>query len=211
MLRIDPKTKGWKTYGEFASLGARKFSGGVFNPHDERVWCVPFDAHSVLTVDPEFGTSAEQFRGELPEGHARGKWSGGVMAPNGSIYCIPFNARRVLRIDTRARKASALDGEFPGFGKWSGGVLANDGCIYGVPHSAGSVLRIDPATGEATAVAQVPTEPTGSGQTLKWRGGVLANNGDVYAIPCDARRALLMHTQDLANQIKMREAQEQRD
>ena len=85
-----------------------------------------------------------------------GKWSGGVLAPNGRIYGIPALAKSVLEIDIEQQQAN-MYGMLPGGNelddKFSGGVLAPNGKIYGTPWRSSQVLEFDPTT-KAT-----PTRP----------------------------------------------------
>jgi len=64
-------------------------------------WQVPFDAESVLAIDPDMQTVGLLYENALPAECAgmRGKWSGGVIsAKDGCMYCVPFNAPSVLKV-----------------------------------------------------------------------------------------------------------------
>ena len=110
------------------------------------------------------------------------KWSGGVLAANGSIYGIPYNSTTVLKIDPTTDTSTTF-GSLSGTAKWETGVLAANGSIYGIPRDSTTVLKIDPTTDTATTFGSL------SG-TSKWSGGVLAANGSIYGIPLNSTTVL---------------------
>jgi phage shock protein PspC (stress-responsive transcriptional regulator) len=118
-----------------------------------------------------------------------GKWSGGVLAPNGKIYGIPFDSTSVLIIDpvTNTIDTTSITG-LSGSNKWIGGVLAPNGKIYGIPYNSTSVLIIDPITNRADTT----TIFTGFGNNNNWAGGVLASNGKIYGIPHSSTSVLII-------------------
>ncbi|KAL1507497.1 hypothetical protein AB1Y20_008333 [Prymnesium parvum] len=118
-------------------------------------------------------------------GEGGGKWSGGVLGPDGKVYCVPCDARRVLRIDPATGATDLIGSDHGEGGKWGGGVLGPDGKVYCVPRNARRVLRIDPATGATDLIGTDHGEGGG-----KWNGGVLGPDGKVYCVPCNARRVL---------------------
>ena len=80
------------------------WSGAVFLSSTEKVYCVPFDAPTVLVIDADTAVTST-IRG-LGEGECvgygcegagmSGKWSGAAVSPlpqdKGSVfYCIPYN------------------------------------------------------------------------------------------------------------------------
>eukprot|EP01047_Picozoa_sp_COSAG01_P063661 COSAG01_NODE_8287_length_2842_cov_5.149471_1_plen_888_part_10 len=71
-------------------------SGGVLAPSG-RIYAIPYNAQSVLIIDPVGASTDTTTLGGLSG--TGGKWSGGVLAPNGRIYGIPYNAPSVLIID----------------------------------------------------------------------------------------------------------------
>jgi hypothetical protein len=121
---------------------------------------------------------------------ATGKWSGGVLGPDGKIYGIPRTSADILIIDpvagtaTRSNMGLSLsDGN-----KWIGGVLGPDGKIYGIPFNATDILIIDPVAGTATR-SDMGASLSGSG---KWIGGVLGPDGKIYGIPSSATDILII-------------------
>ena len=78
------------TFGN-AGSGASKWFGGVL-ANNGKIYGIPYDASSVLEIDP-IGLTTSTFGNA---GSSGGKWAGGVLAPNGKIYGIPFSASSVL-------------------------------------------------------------------------------------------------------------------
>ena len=151
--------------------GRGLWRGGVL-ARNGKIYCVPFDAETVLVIDP----AAQHVSCFGTVGSAKQKWWGGVLAPDGKIYCIPHNTDTVLVIDPASHTTSTF-GKLPASsGKWRGGVIDNGLHIYGIPANATCVLGIDWFTQGAYTFGSV-----GSGD-WKWCGGVLANNR-IYCIP----------------------------
>ena len=107
-----------------------------------------------------------------------GKWSGGVLAPNGKIYCIPYDSTVVAIIDpiSNTVDTTTITG-LTGTGKWSGGVLASNDKIYCIPYNSTVVGIINTITNTIDT-----TTITGLDGTGKWSGGVLAPNRNIYCI-----------------------------
>jgi hypothetical protein len=74
--------------------GTAKWIGGVLAPNG-KIYCVPFNATTVLIIDPLTDTAEQTSITGLGGTY---KWIGGVLAPNGKIYCVPYNATTVLII-----------------------------------------------------------------------------------------------------------------
>ena len=89
------------TFGSIS--GTSKYYGGVLAPNG-KIYCTPFNATSVLVIDPETNTTSTF--GSIS---GTSKYPGGVLAPNGKIYCVPFNATSVLAIGA----GTTLDPDFP--------------------------------------------------------------------------------------------------
>ncbi|MCK9557026.1 MAG: DUF2341 domain-containing protein [Candidatus Cloacimonetes bacterium] len=139
-----------------------------------------------------------QYSGELTwgsstpyAGSAQLRYSGGVLAPNGSIYCIPSTNVSVLKIDPTT-DGTTLFGNFSGSSKWAGGAMFTTGMIYGIPNNSTTVLQIDPTTDIATIFGSL----TG---TTKWQGGVLASNGSIYGIPNTSTSVLKISQSEIAD------------
>ena len=82
------------TFGSLA--GTNKWYGGVLAPNG-KIYGIPFDASTILEIDPETQTTSTF--GSLA---GSAKWVGGVLAPNGKIYGIPFGASTILEIGTES-------------------------------------------------------------------------------------------------------------
>jgi hypothetical protein len=104
------------------------------------------------------------------------KWSGGVLAPSGSIYCVPYTATTILKIDPTLDTAITFGSLAADATKWIGGVLAPNGCIYCIPYTATTILKIDPTSDTTTTFGSLVGD-------TKWVGGVVGMNGMIYGVP----------------------------
>lgn len=158
--------------------GSDKYYGNTLGA-DGKIYCIPYDATTVLIIDPVAGTaSTTNFGLTLTDGD---KWSGGVLAPNGKIYCAPVDSTTILIIDTLNGTASRtnMGASLGGTDKWMGGVLGPDGKIYFIPYSSASILIVDPEANTVT-LSNMGATLTGS---AKWWGGVLGPDGKIYGVP----------------------------
>ncbi len=130
-----------------------------------------------------------------------GKWTGGVLAPNGKIYCAPSNADDVLVIDTLKGTAErkTMGQSFSGTTLYASAVLAPDGKIYCIPYSATDILIIDP-TNDTAITSNMGASLTGAS---KWGSGVLASDGKIYCSPLSSNDVLVI---DPANNTAVRTA-----
>lgn len=76
--------------------------------NDGRIFFVPFDATSILVLDPETGSLTTL--GSFP---GTGKWIGGVCVEDGRIVSFPFDASSILIIDPQTNTFELL-GSFAG-------------------------------------------------------------------------------------------------
>jgi hypothetical protein len=151
VLVIDPvagtATDGGMTATPGSSLDVTtigKWEGGVLG-QDGRIYCVPFDAESILIIDPRANTF-DTTTFIVPSANLL-KMIGGVLAPDGKIYMVPWDRSTVVVIDTTVSPPVRSDITYSGpsqSGKWAGGVLAPNGMIYTVPTQATSVMIIRP-------------------------------------------------------------------
>eukprot|EP00928_Gymnodinium_smaydae_P023970 TRINITY_DN19560_c0_g3_i1.p1 TRINITY_DN19560_c0_g3~~TRINITY_DN19560_c0_g3_i1.p1 ORF type:complete len:353 (-),score=67.52 TRINITY_DN19560_c0_g3_i1:177-1235(-) len=191
VLCIDPETRAISYVHPLTPDGhvllstEPKWRGAVLHPDTGRIFCVPWNAETVLCIDPAAGT-AKCF-GEVPEGES--KYAGAVLAGNGMIYCVPYDGDAVLRIDPWKLEVAAMGQVGKGKRKWRGAVLGNDGCMYCIPYNALEVLKIDP-NAEVDAEDAVETFGMVGGIRCKWRGGVLAPDGKIYCAPDCAAEVL---------------------
>jgi hypothetical protein len=188
----SPPTVDTTTIG--VPAGGNKWYGGVLAPNG-KIYCIPWDADTVLVINPTDDTSVD-FPVPNPPGAttptSQDKWLGGVLAPNDKIYCIPYDATDVMVIDPATDTAAfpAALGGFPGSGshKWHGGAVARNGKIYCVPADASTVLVIDPGSDSKTEIFFTAPPPSDA----KWYGGVLAPNGKIYCIPWHADYVMII-------------------
>ena len=68
-------------------------------------------------------------------GGGRAKWSGGVVADNGSFYCIPFYFDQVLEYNAATNTSTHIGKDPSKYGrhKWRDAVISSDGIVYGLP------------------------------------------------------------------------------
>ena len=168
-----------------------KWYGGVLAPNG-KIYCIPWKADYVMTIDPESDTVDPD---AIPfSAVADLKWTGGVLAANGKIYCIPQAPLRVLIIDPVLNTVELVASLPFEEDKWAGGVLGPDGKIYGIPRNYHSVLVIDPTdnTVDPDGISLPPAPPVDPFEEDKWTGGVLALNGKIYCVPNEADSVLII-------------------
>lgn len=175
---------------------SNKYYGGIYCEHDDRILAIPFDATSILIIDPEYKQISLIFENDILL-KGKSKFSGGVLALNNQcIYCIPYNSTFVLKIDIKLKILKRLDAELEGYGKWSGGVYCEDigdgqPMIYGIPYLSDTILKINPITDEVNTVGVIRSS---KGRLGLWRGGSVGNDGNVYGIPCDSPTVIQFKT-----------------
>lgn len=136
-----------------------------------------------------------------------GKFSGGVLAPNGNIYCIPSNTDYVAIINPYTKTVDTtsirgLSGGISSSSKWWGGVLAPNGKIYCVPYNSSNILIINTINNSVSYItgitlANYPSLNTynlSNANDQKWIGGAIATNGKIYCAPYFARCSLIIDT-----------------
>merc|ERR1711865_440890 len=142
-----------RTVSTFGILprGGKKWKEGA-EAHDGRIYCCPWDASSVLCIEPDNCSCITI--GTL--GLMEKKYSGVQLARDGRIFGIPFNSKFVLCIDPLRHEATTFGSLGIGGCKWSGGIMAGDGRIYCTPSGAGArgVLCIDPATNKPSILGE---------------------------------------------------------
>lgn len=160
------------TNGSGTLTGTNLYAGGALAPNG-LVYGVPYNATSVITIDPD--TGATTTFGNLA---GSSKYIGMALARDGKFYCPPAGAGAVLVIDpannTTYNIGSAL-------GPYRGCALAPNGKIYCVSLTTGNILVIDPAT------QTVSTLGSGLGS---YYGIVNGMDGKLYGVPYDATAVL---------------------
>ena len=126
--------------------GDYKWIGGVLAPNG-KIYCIPWRSTVVGIIDPVTNTidmttiTSSKYPSILT---GDGKWSGGVLAPNGKIYFIPQNSTVVGIIDPSNNTMTSISGLPSDTNKWSGGVLAPNGKIYCIPLNSSVIGIINP-------------------------------------------------------------------
>ena len=113
ILKIDTKTDECTTFG-FAGNLKNKWQGGVSNPSDQCVYCIPADGREILRIftgpDVE-GENPIQLLGDLPT-HGD-KFQGGHCGLDGRLYFIPENGYRVMVVTPPKQPPTIVDGKLP--------------------------------------------------------------------------------------------------
>lgn len=113
------------------------------------------------------------------------KFSGGVIARDGSIFAIPSNASRVMKFDPNNNFSRYIGDDLgEGLGKWCGGVLGSENIIYGIPYHSHYILKIDTRNETTTLVG----DDLGGG--YGWTSGTFAQDGCIYCMPFNGNRIL---------------------
>jgi hypothetical protein len=179
-----------------------KWIGGVLGPNG-KIYCVPYNATNILVINPANNSASTTEITTITPTNAltgSGKWSRGVLGPNGKIYCVPYNATNILVINPANNSASTSEINITlasTTAKWQGGVLAPNGKIYCVPYEAANILVIDPVNNSASTTEITTITPTNAlTGSAKWVGGVLAPNGKIY---CGVHNATNILVIDPAN------------
>lgn len=184
-----------------AGRGRGKWSGAVTGA-DGKVYFVPFNAESVLAVDP----STHELSFIAGAGRGNAKWFGAairfrtetndagqtVRFPEGPIYCSPYNAGAVLVIDPETATISRMPLP-PNAGKthtarWSGAASGEDGNIYCAPWNAATVLMVR-ASQAVPTLLEIPCPAEGLG---KYFGAALGDDGKIICAPFSGTGQLLV-------------------
>lgn len=160
------------TNGSGALSGGTLYAGGGLAPNG-RVYAVPYNATSVMTIDPDTGVTTTF--GSLA---GTTKYVGMSLARDGKFYCPPASAGNVLVIDPANNTTYTIGS---GLGQYRCAALAPNGKIYSVSMVTGNILVIDPAT------QTVSTIGSGLGS---YYGILLGMDGKLYGIPADATSVL---------------------
>ncbi len=167
-------------------LGAttQKWYGG-YRGVDGRIYCIPYNATSVLVIDPS--TDAITFidtTGVIgsPSGNltGSGKWDAGGQVGN-FIYGAVSDATDIIKINSSAGTCSRL-GSFPaGTAKWVFCVLAPNGYLYMMPYYDQRIIKYNPADDTfaylAATIGSTDTNQKTGGATLLPNGKILIVSG----------------------------------
>jgi len=129
-----------------------RWSGIARSPRDGRLYCSPFNANSVLVVDPR----TEKITFMHGAGSGDCKWSGIAPGMDGRLYCVPSRANSLLVIDPGdadqegcaevARLFHEFEGQLgKGNSKWSGLCVGLDRQLFCVPYNSSHTLTINGA------------------------------------------------------------------
>lgn len=125
---------------------------------DGKIYCVPYNATSVLIIDPT--TDAITFMDTTgiiatPSGNLSGTQKWDTSAQYGSIiYGVPSDATDMLKIVTSGTPSCSRIGSFPaGTAKWALSGLAANGYIYFFPYFRNTIIRLDPSDDSTTVIS----------------------------------------------------------
>jgi hypothetical protein len=168
------------------SATSQKYYGG-FKGQDGRIYCVPYNATSVLIIDPSNDSiSYIDTTGVLPDYNGNmatsGKWDTGVNCGD-YIYGTPSDATDILKINSVNGTCQRL-GSFPvGTAKWAIGLVSPNGYIYFFPYSDYRIVKYNPAD-DTYAYLAAEISDSGHAQT-KILAAKLMPNGKVVLISYD--------------------------
>lgn len=148
------------------------WASGILAPNG-KIYCVPFEAKSVLIINPIMKTLDTI---TIPLYNNVNKWAGGILASNGKIYCCPKDSTSILIIDptTNTVDTTTITGVPSGNpGGWHSSVLHTDGKIYCMPYATSNVLIIDPTTNtvDTTNIKELNHVVNTFDSSNKWNDG----------------------------------------
>ena len=199
VLIIDPQTETADTTSisglpHGTATVTNKWRGFAFAPSVGKLFAAPFNADSVLIIDP--ATNRTDTLAVSGGAAMAGKWAGIAYAPvSGKLFAAPARETAVLIIDPEARTADAttmvVSGADPSVTlKWFGIVYApSTEKLYAVPMRAGEILIVDPVanTTDTTAMAGFDTA------IYKWSSVAYApSTGKLYAAPLNTDAVLIV-------------------
>jgi hypothetical protein len=124
-----------------SGFGGRRWSGIVYSPSTDKLYCIPANTIDVLVIDPKTDTAS--YMGATLSSSFGARWLSGILAPNGLIYCVPFETTQILVINPVDNTLELLPYIVPGYQQYGGAVLSQNGKIYGVPHKKSDVLIVE--------------------------------------------------------------------
>lgn len=172
------------TYIEGAGNGDNMYCGIAVGV-DGLLYCAPWNAPTVLVIDPKTRT-LRQIKGA---GYGHAKYSGIAAALDGKLYCSPCHAKSVLVIDPATSTVSFIEGTNPMEFKYWGIEADAKGLVYCAPHKADHVLIIDPVNQTLSHI------DAGIDGDSKYRGITKGDDGLLYCAPCNASSVLVIDPQ----------------
>ena len=170
-----------------------------------KLFCAPFNASSILVIDPKSET-VHQIESDV---EGTGKWFG-IAAVGQKVYCAPSGADSVLVIDADSEVIHLLPCDVTGESKWSGittvtslmkpAVVSKASSpptdennvagtkLYCTPCNASYVLVIDAQTDDLSLIA------CGVPGTYKWTG-IAAMGSKLFCAPCNASEILMIDSE----------------
>ena len=172
----NPATRVTYVGSQFAA-GGEKWRGAACTK-DGRIVMAPYDANSVLVVDPVAETTTELTGFTWLTG--TGKFSGCVTSRDGLVYLIPYNSRYLIEMNPVGPTGPTfrqIDTQLVDYTRrFSAGfqspVQVNNK-LYLIPERTFGVLEYDPETDDITLL----------GKDYGWLHGAVARDGCIYGFP----------------------------
>lgn len=164
---------------------------GVRAPNG-KIFMAPYNASSVLVVDPATDTASFQNFG-LTFGGVPGSdlWTGGAVGADGKLYFSPREADDILVIDpvamTAQRKSYGLNLNALGSDKYAR-CVARGNMVYFMPSTTKALIELDTINQTARYIPIDGIESMGSPRYIY---GILHTDGKIYCPPRDASHFLV--------------------
>jgi hypothetical protein len=185
----------------------RKWRGGALT-NDGRIFCAPYDASTVLIIDPDTKTSAVvggfEWLGTGAPTDA-GKFCDAVVGSNKLVYLMPARSPYIIRIDPAETTAETLGGvleldtkvgDHASSDRWGGACAAPNGRIYTAPYAYPEILEYDTATGLLDRLGGSSEYFASSNRDgARWRAIIPGRDGNVYAFPSWWTKVLRIETE----------------
>lgn len=183
-----------------------KWRGGAL-ANDGRIFCAPYNAATVLIIDPATKTSSVLGGlSWLGTGAATdaGKFCDAVMGADKIVYFMPARSPYIIGIDP-AQTTTALEvvleldtkiGDHASSDRWGGACAAPNGRIYTAPYAYPEVLEYDTTTRVLERYGGSSEYFVGNNRDgARWQAIVPGRDGNVYAFPSWWNKVLRIETE----------------
>lgn len=199
ILRID--TNGPTPTASMSNMGASWDPGGDTTGHimwvsglrvpDGRIFCTPYNASSVLIIDPAAGTAEIETFGLTFGGVGTNLWTGAALGDDGLMYCPPRSGGDILVVDPVNMTAFRTDYglNLSGNDMWARAVNLGNGWIVALPSRSDSALAINTSEQRARLI---PVAGISALTDPAFIGGVRHSNGKVYCPPRFAEKMMIL-------------------
>lgn len=186
-----------------STTGTAKWRGGALS-NDGRIFCAPYNASTVLIIDPSTASSAVV--GGLDWlATGLGKFCDVVVGPDKNVYFMPARSPYIIGINPSTTTTSSLTmvltlntnvGDHATFDRWGGACAAPNGRLYTAPSAYPEILEYDIRTGVLERLGGSRDYFTGNVfDGARWQAIIPGRNGNVYAFPAFWDRILRIETE----------------